>query len=753
MSDIKIGIQITADSQDAALLELISKAKMVQAELKNTEGAADTTAKGFSSLGEGVKNLAAQLATLMGLRAAFNFFKEGAMDAMQEASLLQQTTANMISLTGATDDQVGSLDAYTTAVQMASGVSQDALYPALTKLGAATKDFALSQTLLEVATGAAARGIGTFEGNVDNLVRVLEGKGIRGTDAFSVALREMVVEGKLNADQLAILVKLYGDAGAAVDTEAMKLQRAKVAWGESKEAMGGAASAILTYLQPAMQVAATGIGMVAAGVIKLIGYLQAGGQAFIGFGKAADLARLGAFGAAKDALIENGEKVKAILDKSSLAADEMLTSVVTAWDKAPAMALKSKKEMAKEAKELQDLITGYSQGAPKESAPDQTVADLAKAYLSLKDAETAEARAALESADGKKAILATTDKLVSALDAQKDAEKALIQTEANSAVAAAKKDSDAILRIREAEKNKLSALDKKYGTAEAKAYEDAAKKQKVIGDKVTAEEKKDLDARVANAAKAGDKIEAAEKERQDEIKKYQKQRVSAERNLYGQLMGLASQYGGETIQQLVSIVEAADQLYTLWQTINEIFFAKKKIEELTGALSAQVTTKTADVTQGTMNANLWAINAAASAAAIPYVGWAIAPGAYAAALALGMSGVAAIAAVPMAAGGTLAIDPMLTMIGERGPELVLPNKFTRMFDRMADREATVNNTHNTHSVQRGGDVFMHVYNPIGGTTDNAYKKVERKMRVAKRANDRALANRPVTRIGPRGRGF
>jgi hypothetical protein len=751
MSEIKVGIQITADSQDAALLELISKAKMVQAELKNTESTADTTTRGLSTLSEGIKKLALQVGALMGLREAFNFFKEGIMDSMQEASMLQQTAANMKSLTGATDAQVGSLDGYTTAVQMASGVSQAQLYPALTKLGAATKDFSLSQTLLEVATGAAARGVGTFEGNVDGLIKVIEGKAAKGTDAFTTALRGLVLEGRLNVAELANLIQKYGDAGAAVDTEAMKLQRAKVAWGESKEAMGGAASTILTYLQPAMKIAAVGIGLVGGGVLKLIGYLQAGGQAFMGFGAAATMASWGNFKGAADILTENGEKVKGILEKTSLAVDEMVTNVLTAWDKAPEKANKSKKQLADEAASLQALINASkARGAENK---DQSMADTARAFKTLRDAEVDEAKAAMDSAAGKKATYAAAAQLVSALDRQKQAEVDLVKIEQKGKVDAAKGDAAQILRINQETELKLEAINKKYAGSEEKVWKDAQKKQEAIGDKVTAAAKKDEAERDRIAKEGADKREETEKKLQDKLTQARNRRLAAERSLYGNMMSLASQYGGDSVQKAVQVIQTIEQLYEVWKAIEEIFFASKEVTEATAALTSMTTTKVSDVSQGTMNANLWAINAAASVAAIPYVGWAMAPGIYAESLALGLASVAAISAVPVAAGGALTSDAMLALIGEKGPELVIPTKFTRMFSGMADdyERASVTHTRDDHSVTRGGDVYMHVYNPIGATTDNAYRKIERKMRPARRANDKALANRPVTRVGSRGR--
>ena len=120
----------------------------------------------------------------------------------------------------------------------------------------------------------------------------------------------------------------------------------------------------------------------------------------------------------------------------------------------------------------------------------------------------------------------------------------------------------------------------------------------------------------------------------------------------------------------------------------------------------------------------------------------------AAIIAAGMADVAVIASTNVkAARGGVFDGPTNVLLGEAGTEAVLPSRWTSMFQRMADREAQGGSYTTIHNRQRGPEIHMTVNNPIGATTRNAYRKVEKQLRPAKRSNDRAMLSTPKTTIG------
>ena len=192
-----------------------------------------------------------------------------------------------------------------------------------------------------------------------------------------------------------------------------------------------------------------------------------------------------------------------------------LQSANDGWDKLIANVKKAKAEENKPSSGGGGIAPPGAGGAAASEKEDQSVKALAAAYVVLRQAETAEAAAAMQSAEGKKALLSTANALVAALGRQRDAEKDQIRVQSKAAVNAAKGDSAQIIRIKEAETARLLALDKKYGIAEAKVYQDAQKKQKQIGDKITADKKKDEAQRLQLAIDAAREGRGIERRRND----------------------------------------------------------------------------------------------------------------------------------------------------------------------------------------------------------------------------------------------
>ena len=225
-------------------------------------------------------------------------------------------------------------------------------------------------------------------------------------------------------------------------------------------------------------------------------------------------------------------------------------------------------------------------------------------------------------------------------------------------------------------------------------------------------------------------------------------RLQAEKTLYGQLGNLMSQYGGKTGQTLGQVASAVEEFYNVWKAVDAAFFAEKKVAQATDAITTQATTKATDMSAGEMQTQIWAINAASAMASIPYVGPALAAAAFAAAEAAGNAAVATIAAVPMAvaAKGAYLEGPTHVLAGEAGSELILPHRYTVMFDAMArafnSGPGSVVNNNNSRQT--------HVQNiqVVGGFAAQAQlKEMERMRRPAERSYNRSIVSRRITKAG------
>lgn len=198
---------------------------------------------------------AAKVATgvLVGLgAAAFAFGKAAAQDA-QGAAVLANSLAKS---TGATKAQTDAVEGWITKTELATGVADDSLRPALATLARATGSVTDSQTALsaaldisaatgkdvEAVSSAIAKG---YAGNTSALGRL-----VPGIDKATLATGDMT---KIMAE---LAQKTGGSAAAAADTAAGKMARMSVAMQETKESLGAA-------LLPAMSTFATVAGKVA----------------------------------------------------------------------------------------------------------------------------------------------------------------------------------------------------------------------------------------------------------------------------------------------------------------------------------------------------------------------------------------------------------------------------------------------------------------------------------------------------------
>jgi phage-related protein len=178
------------------------------------------------------KNLTVPLA-LAGA-ALYKFTENAAQDAQQQA-ILAKTLQNT---TGATRDQIASVEEWITAQGKALGVADDALRPALATLAGSFGDIAKAQDAARLAMDiAAARGV-PVETAAKAIAKANAGqtsqlsKLVPGLDKATVATGDW---GKISAEVATIV---GGQAANAADTAAGAMERNKVAMDEAMESIG-----------------------------------------------------------------------------------------------------------------------------------------------------------------------------------------------------------------------------------------------------------------------------------------------------------------------------------------------------------------------------------------------------------------------------------------------------------------------------------------------------------------------------------
>jgi hypothetical protein len=218
--------------------------KQAEKGFKDLEGA---QAKAKYALGRANKYAAVALG---GLVAGLGDAVKGAMEDEQAQLLLAR---QLQKTTGATDEQIKSVEAYITQQGKLKGVTDDELRPALAGLVRATGSIATAQKAANLAMDvAAAKGV-----SLETVTKTLEkayGGNMTALARLSPELRGMIKDGASLDEVMAAMSATFG--GAAVDsanTAEGSMKRLGVALGEAKEGVGGALLPILEKALPVLQ--------------------------------------------------------------------------------------------------------------------------------------------------------------------------------------------------------------------------------------------------------------------------------------------------------------------------------------------------------------------------------------------------------------------------------------------------------------------------------------------------------------------
>lgn len=176
--------------------------------------------------------------------------------AMEDEKSQQMLARQLKATTGATDDQIKSVEKYITAQGRNLGITDDQLRPALAGLVRVTKDVNEAQNAASLAMDiAAAKGI-----SLETASKALEkayGGNVAALAKLDPSVREMIKGGASLEEVFAKLQGTFGGAAKeASNTAAGGFAKMKLALDETKESIGAALLPVIQKVLPYLQKAA-----------------------------------------------------------------------------------------------------------------------------------------------------------------------------------------------------------------------------------------------------------------------------------------------------------------------------------------------------------------------------------------------------------------------------------------------------------------------------------------------------------------
>lgn len=226
----------------------------ILADVDNLKKGLDQSTKEVDSFGDKVTNfgkVAGAAFVAAGVAAAAYAGKlaiEGVKAAIEDEAAQVRLASALKNATGATNEQIASVEKQILKTSLASGVADDQLRPALARLALSTNDVKKSQDLLNLSLDIAqsrglpletvANALGkAYDGNTAALGKL--GIGLSSAELKTMSFTE--VQGKLT--------DLFGGASAAnAQTFAGRMERLKVTFDEAKESVGNALLPIIEKL-------------------------------------------------------------------------------------------------------------------------------------------------------------------------------------------------------------------------------------------------------------------------------------------------------------------------------------------------------------------------------------------------------------------------------------------------------------------------------------------------------------------------
>ena len=178
---------------------------------------------------------------------------------MEDDKAAQGLAKTLQNVTGATDNQIKSVEDFITKTSIAAAVSDDELRPAFDKLVRGTGDVTKAQDLMNLALDISA-GTGKDLGAVsDALSKAFNGQ-LGPLKKLDPALASLVENGASTDEVFAALAGTFkGQASTAANTASGKMKSFSIQMGEFKESVGAAVLPVVEKLLPALSAFGTWI--------------------------------------------------------------------------------------------------------------------------------------------------------------------------------------------------------------------------------------------------------------------------------------------------------------------------------------------------------------------------------------------------------------------------------------------------------------------------------------------------------------
>lgn len=174
-------------------------------------------------------------AAVAGLGVAALGAAKAAMEDQQSAALLER---QLQATTKATQAQVKATEDYITSLSLATGVADDELRPALSKIVRSTRDLTKSQKLLGIAVDV-AKGSGRSLSQVSEALSRAYGGNVKALARLDPSLRQFIDKTTTADEAVAMLAKNFeGAAAKNADTFAGRMEILRVAMAETYESIG-----------------------------------------------------------------------------------------------------------------------------------------------------------------------------------------------------------------------------------------------------------------------------------------------------------------------------------------------------------------------------------------------------------------------------------------------------------------------------------------------------------------------------------
>lgn len=212
--------------------------------------------------------LAFAAATAAAAAYATKLAVDGVKAAIEDEAAQTKLATTLKNVTGATDAQIKSTEAYILKTQLAFGVTDDQLRPSLDRLTRSTKDVEEAQKLQSLALDIAA-GTGKNLTAVSEALAKAHDGNFGALKRLGVSIDESIIKSKDFEAATGVLAKTFeGQATKQAETFQGKLDRLKVAFNEGKETIGSfildaitpMVDFIVKNVVPAIQAFASGLG-------------------------------------------------------------------------------------------------------------------------------------------------------------------------------------------------------------------------------------------------------------------------------------------------------------------------------------------------------------------------------------------------------------------------------------------------------------------------------------------------------------